>query len=76
MTINNFDQIHAILSLGLMTGMTESLGNKVAPSDNVNHSLYELKKNQVIHVEEFNKNSLQIMEEYVEKYASKFQFKE
>ena len=45
MTINNFDQIHAILSLGLMTGMTESLGNKVAPSENVNHSLYELKKN-------------------------------
>ena len=45
MTINNFDQIHAIVSLRLMTGMAEGLGNRVVPSENVNQSLCELNKN-------------------------------
>ena len=40
MTITNFDQINAILSMGLMAGFSENLGNKVMPGDNINNSLY------------------------------------
>lgn len=40
MTIANFDQINALLSLGLMASINGDLGNKVIPGDNIDNSLY------------------------------------
>ena len=75
MTIANFDQINALLSLGLAS-INEDLGNKVMPGDNINNSLYQLRKNQTVTVEKYHRDSLHIMEQYIEKYSSRFQLTE
>ena len=38
MTITNFDQISALLEMGLLAGINHDLGKKVIPGDNLSNS--------------------------------------